>query len=48
MMNDELKACAREGGYGKFGVYSSSPHEIGKTVISRGKFVVNMKKQSQF
>ena len=29
-------------------VYSCSPHEIGKTVISRGKFVVNLKKQTQF
>jgi len=35
------------------GVYSCSPHEIAyplrdKTIISRGKFVVNLKKQSQF
>ena len=28
----------------EFRVYSCSPHEIGKTVISQGKFVVNMKK----
>jgi len=25
-----------------------SPHEIGKTVISQGEFVVKLKKQSQF
>jgi len=29
-------------------VYSGSPHEICKTVISQGKFVANLKKQSQF
>jgi len=42
--------CGKEKGKNahKFGVYSCSPHEIGKTVISRGKFVVKLKKQSQF
>jgi hypothetical protein len=32
----------------KSGVYSCSPREIGKAVISRGEFVVKLKKQSQF
>jgi len=29
-------------------LYSCSPHEICKTIISQGKFVANLKKQTQF